>query len=486
MPYDYGMFTDNDTLIPVKSLLEFSRWYYLLDLVLLFLAYITVKGISKFQLHKPVLIFFAIFYVALSIPTLIEATSKVNKNKQRAGNSIFYSNNHQNVLYLIFDGFGSFHTQYSLTNNTMPEHLTNWAKDFTFYNNVTCFSLAYTPPSYPTLYNGYESVPQKVWYDIFTGTLPPSINSFYKMQDIQFKTQLNKIAHVKYFTSAPLSLDAPIFLINIYSRMPYGLRWLIANDSSWKFSNYQTWTKNVNHNDKIGGKAEATKKPVIIIGYSLLSHHPWNSKKSKFTNQFTNRQVFEQHLFYNTEEVFDIISQHIDHLKKENVYSNTTIIIASDHGTHENERVVRPDIITSYLNDIADMPNSTWGARHVLPSLLMVKHPNTVRKKMVTDNRFLSLADIRGIIDTAVGLKNNPDYTTIMPPKRIFNIPILGWGEVHDIISIDQKVRYNRIKKMQKKPIRFYKLSNAYPFSASEFKVDIDTMSEVPPYELIN
>ncbi len=153
LPYSYGIFTDNNTLSPERSFLSFSKAYYLLDIILILGSLVGTIWAIKNKYHIQALIFFLIFYSVFNISTFSRGVYSIQKP---VDTSITLSSNHPNVFHLIFDGLGPRMTQYFLTNNSMPQDLTNWSKDFTFFDNVTTFSTAYTLLSLPTMMEGYK------------------------------------------------------------------------------------------------------------------------------------------------------------------------------------------------------------------------------------------------------------------------------------------------------------------------------------------
>ena len=110
-----------------------------------------------------------------------------------------------------------------------------------------------------------------------------------------------------------------------------------------------------------------------------------------------------------------------------NLYDNTKIIVASDHG-HDSaskdymQRIASKGVQAFYEEKIEQI--------EMLPSLLMIKDFNTVNNKMKIDSRFLSLADISGMMKSPF-LSNSSDYAKQNPPDRIFNIPLIDWRSLN-------------------------------------------------------
>ena len=473
LPYDYGMFTDNNSLSPERSLLGFSKAYYLLDIILIIGSLAITYIIIKKQYYTPLLLIFLIMYSIETALVFSKAIPKIT-SVQSVG-TIDLSKNHPNIIYLSFDGLGPRMTQYFLTNNSMPQDLTDWSKDFTFYENTTSLSLALTAPSFPSMYEGYDKSPQILLDDLInnkTGADPYFY--LYKQPLINFAKNLSPYATVTGTTSVIDPL-APVLLPKIYKSIPYFMRYLLANDYSWKSKNYSRWQIAGDPFDFIFN-VQNTPKPIVYYNFSEYTHHPWSSKKIRISNlqaQMNSLKATEEILYYNTLDVFAYLSTLITELKAQGLYDSTKIIINSDHDTHMKGSFTR-----EFIQDIFLQTNVSS-----LDSLLMIKEFNTTNQQMIIDNKFLTLADVRGNIEHSLGLTNLPDFINKDYRARVVNIPLAGWGTFYDIL--DSKTRSETIKNLNGR-FPFIKLSNIYPYQTSQFDIPITEITNVPPYEILD
>ena len=483
IPYSYGFFSDNNTLTPAYSLLGFSKWYYLLDIVFFIISVLlTIISIRK-KKSSFLLFFFILYYTVFNISSVQTA---INKKTTSDKTTIGFSKNKPNVIYYVFDGLGTHQTEYYLTNNTFSEELTNWSKDFTFFKNTVALTTVATTPSYPSMYNGFSVAPQYM-FDI-------KLNEpkYYEEQDKKFKEELSPFATI-YGNGQTFILptNIPIFQVEIYKSLPYALRYLIANDFSWKYNNTQFWTdKTWNSSDEIQYDTINTSKPVIYNTFIGYTHSPWLGQGSPFENieDISSVKDMDTHLSYATKKAFTEIRNLIEVLKDLGVYSNTTLIIASDHGTHDARGT---KFIFPFLAKLAgitrDVTNKTdYFQLHHLASLLMVKHLGQSYNQMQYNTNFLSLADIRATIENSIGITNQPDYTKITPPKRIFNIPLISYDE-----RITWEIFYGGTKEYwQKNKMNFIQISSVEPFiqatnSKYPNQVSIEDVKSIPPFEII-
>ena len=473
LPYDYGMFTDNNSLSPERSLLGFSKAYYLLDIILIIGSLAITYIIIKKQYYTPLLLIFLIMYSIETALVFSKAIPKIT-SVQSVG-TIDLSKNHPNIIYLSFDGLGPRMTEYFLTNNSMPQDLTDWSKDFTFYENTTSLSLALTAPSFPSMYEGYDKTPQILLDDLInnkTGADPYFY--FYKQPLKNFTKNLSPYATVTGTTSVIDPL-APVLLPKIYKSIPYFIRHLLANDYSWKSKNYSRWQITGEPFD-FTFNVQDTPKPIVYYNFSEYTHHPWSSKKMRVSNltiQMNSLKATEEVFYYNTLDVFAYLSTLITELKAQGLYDSTKIIINSDHDTHMKGSFTR-----EFIQDIFLQTNVSS-----LDSLLMIKEFNTTNQQMIIDNKFLTLADVRGNIEHSLGLTNLPDFINKDYRARVVNIPLAGWGTFYGIL--DSKTRSETIKNLNGR-FPFIKLSNIYPYQTSQFDIPITEITNVPPYEILD
>ena len=238
LAYDYGIFLDNNTLIPEKPLLGFSKWYYLLDIVFilgsLFIVYISIKK----NFYIPILLFFILFYSTENIVAIAKTSNSINTPVPSAQNHTL-STNKKNVLFLVFDGFDPRVVQYFLTNNSLTKDQTDWSKDFIFYDNVTSFS-SVTAGSVRSMFKGYSGTPQFMLQELLVNTYPPSY--FYQEPIANFNKKLKEKNVSVYTIQSFLISQLPILSVAFYNSMPYITRHFIANNNSWKIDSPNLWT----------------------------------------------------------------------------------------------------------------------------------------------------------------------------------------------------------------------------------------------------
>ena len=491
LPYSYGMFTDNNSLSPERSLLGFSKAYYLLDVILILGSFSFTIWAIKNKLQTQLLTFFLIFYSVLNIFTFSRGVYSIQKP---TSTNITLSSNHPNVFYFIFDGLGPRMTQYFLTNDSMPQDLTDWSKDFTFFDNVTTLSTPYTILSIPTMMEGYKRTPMTLLSDLINSNNINYADHYIKPVTNLFNDLTPNVQSA--YISGSLTKLMPILLVKIYRSIPYFMRSSIVSEYSWKYNNVQDWVTSIVPSEI---SVKETSKATLTILFSENTHGVWRSKNSPMTYENTQTISDVETMFYhNTKDVLQYLSLLFQDLQKENIYDNTKIIISSDHGTHT---LFYKPLILEFVKSISTpynkydpkFVNSLFTALPyekenfilgVLPSLLMVKDFNTTNTKMKTDPRFLSLGDIRGSVESGFGLTNLPDYTATIPPKRAFNIPSISFATAQGLFGLQRPKVLRELSNTSH--MEFTKVESVFPFKASSFKVPLKDITNVPPYEIID
>ena len=183
----------------------------------------------------------------------------------------------------------------------------------------------------------------------------------------------------------------------------------------------------------------------------------------------TNVQAMELLRLHNTKDIFENITQTIEFLKEQNIYNNTKIIIASDHGSHGLSAAIE------FISKIAtDPPKNATENFKSFPSLLMIKDFDTIQNKMIADNRFLSLADLPSIIEHSLDISTtNKDYSKELPPQRVFNTPNILFH-----IDLIQELK-------QAGTLEFIKIHSASPYKESFFTVPIEDITNIPSFEIV-
>lgn len=489
LAYNYGSFLDNNNLIPEKPLLGFSKWYYLLDLIFIFgslyLVYISIKK----NLYIPIFLFFLLFYSTENIITISKTSNSIN-NTVSSTQKYTLSKNKKNVLLLVFDGFDPRIVQYFLTNNSLTKEQTSWSKDFKFYNNVTSFS-SVTAGSIRSMFEGYAGTPQFILQELLSNSF--SFSYFYNEPIMNFNQNLKQENISVYKVQSSLITSLPILSIFFYHSMPYMTRHFIANNNSWKIDSPNLWTgfSSSEEIDTSNTIITNTMNHTYFINWSEYSHLPWSATNSPVTYEkaLTNLQAMELLRLHNTKDVFENIIQTIQFLKKHNIYDNTKIIVASDHGSHGSieeiaitDDSMSPDKSLEFISKIAtDPPKNPTDSFKRLPSLLMIKDFNTIQNKMTIDNRFLSLADLPSIIEHSLDISTilNKDYTKELPPQRVFNAPNVNFFTLLN----NQKKFVQEFK--QAGTVEFIQIHNVSPYKESFFTVPLQDITNVPSYEVI-
>ena len=472
LAYNYGSFLDNNTLIPEKPLLGFSKWYYLLDFIFilgsLYLVYISIKK----NFYIPILLLFLLFYSTENLITIAKTSASINAPIPSTQNHTL-SKNKKNVLLLVFDGFDPRVVQYFLTNNSLSKEQTNWSKDFVFYDNVTSFS-GVTAGSIRSMFEGYSGTPQFMIQELLTSSYDSS--HFYTTPIINFNQKLKQKNISVYNVPNSLTFELPILSIYFYHSIPYITRHFIANNNSWKINSPNLWTATFSSGkiDANSSIIDETKNNTYFMNWSEYSHSPWSATNSPVTydEALTNVQAMELLRLHNTKDVFENITQVIGFLKEQNIYNNTKIIITSDHGSHGG---------FDFISKIAtNSPETKAGFFVNFPSLLIIKDFNTAQNKMNIDNRFLSLADLPGIIEHSLDISTtNKDYTKELPPQRVFNaLDFNFFAVLHR--------QNNSIQQLKKSgTVEFVKIHSVSPFKESFFTVPLEDITNVPSYEIV-
>ncbi len=499
-PYNLGMFLDNIALIPENSPLGFSKIYYLLDVIIvvfsLLLAIISIR--KKFFI--PICTLILVFYSFQNISTMIKASGNIVSLEKQ----IVFSKNHNNVICLMFDGMEPRITEYFLTNNSMPKELINWSDDFTFYENVTSLSAAHTSGSMPNVYMGFERPPQDVFYKLYTGVAEPLSLGYYEYKPrVDFFESIKDFAHGVDVASDNFPRSSPIIFVKLYQSMPYFFRNTLANEYGWTSRDRTWWISVIESNRADEFSVEDTEQGHVYMILSQITHSPWSSTGTNLKmSSYLTLEEAEIVFYYNIKDAFTYISKVINKLKEEGIYDSSKIIIASDHGIHLDSVHVKPFLQKvrgkNYSTNIYDIQTtairrhgvnySMSDALHItyLPSTLMVKDIDTTNDKMTVDDRFLALADMRGIIESTFGITNIADYTRTMPPKRVFNIPMINSHFTQRIYNRSR--RANTIRELEDIGyIEFIKLESLYPeFTITDiFTVPLDEMADVPIVEII-
>ena len=477
LPYSYGPVINNITLTPIQSLLGFSKLYYLFDILLLgslaYLSFISIK-------HKStIFIFIFIFYnINNSIIFYNAVQKKLPDNMQIDSNFISLSSTEKNVLLITLDGFSIGIAEHFLTNQQIEPELTDWAKNFTFYDNVINIGV-FTQASLPTIYGGEKFNPAQQFTDLYYNKMFDSKTgwaNYYAYRDYalsNFQVDIKDYAQVSSPTEKNQLHNTPFLTATLYRHIPYFLRHLIADGSTWKLKNTNPWFRNSeNDNEDITIIATKSKSKIGIIYNQYIVAASWWMGDSPITLDQTKTTADIEIVFkHNTKYAFIYITELMNQLKKLGIYDNTKIIINSDHGTH---RSIRTEMVKSY---------SVEKKLNINTPVFMVKDFNSRSDKMLKDSRFLALSDTRGIIENAIGKHDLPDYTKTLPPKRVFNII---FPPTEPLVLNDEPRQKTLREYIKNNTLHIFKVTNQNPYIVlEEIKVDLTNIKTLPPYEII-
>ena len=340
------------------------------------------------------------------------------------------------------------------------------------------------------MFEGYSGAPQFMLQELLTNTY--SYGYFNHEPIVNFNQKLRQENIAVYNVQKFLASELPILSISFYHSIPYMARHLIANNDSWKIDSPNLWSPPFS-----SGKIDAdsttitkTTNPTYIMNWSDYSHIPWNAINSPVTysEALTNVQAMELLRFHNTKDIFENIAQTIQFLKEQNIYDNTKIIVASDHGSHGTinktaitDDSMSPDKSSEFISKISKYPpkNITVSFKR-LPSLLMIKDFKTTQNKMITDDRFLSLADLPSMIEYSLDISTtNKDYSKELPPQRVFNTPNINF---YTLLGNQKKV-VQELK--QTGIVEFIQIHSVSPYKESFFTVPIQDITNVSSYEIV-
>lgn len=477
-PYKYGFFQDVSTLTPEKSLLGFSKLYYLLDVALLiialYLAILTFK--YKIQLIPMILLF---FYSYTNIITIINLDIKKTLNGA-PNKTITFSKNHTNIIVYIPDSVGPPALLHSITNNMLLN--ADWTNDYIFYDNVVTPSTGGTTVSLPSLIGGEEFTPTKQITFLQKHTqeeinklitemkIPPfKHDRNYLFADLalkRIKEELPPNFDVSYayinnrkvvtedqtdLITVNQYLRSPILAVSIYDRLPYILRPMLSkvNGIGWRnktFFEYRWALFDNNKNYTI--RVKDTDKNTLNYIHSWGLHVPY--KPQIVDNTTTEGQISNMYSALNFS--YQVVTEITKLLKENNAYDTSKIILTTDHGG---------PLVTCYQKLTSKSAHNfytnyfRYGAVDSIPMYFMIKDFKTPITNFTIDGRILSGADLKGIIISSVTNSDKyVDYTKVTPPKRIFNTLLIKWPSIAYLINPKDASKY--IKETSTKVLKDY------------------------------
>ncbi|MGL4561568.1 MAG: hypothetical protein ACRCV0_04685 [Brevinema sp.] len=503
LSYDFGGFIDNNSLTSEKPLLGFSTWYYLLDIIIITATIVGVRFLIISKNTQVVLLAMFVFYT-IEFTTALTMKIKVDPNALSQDNTpIVFSTNKQNVLVFLWDSVPNL-IMLDYIKNFLSSETSKWKNDFTFYNNVASLSYGATAVSFPSMFGGYDCAAQYQITTLLDNNKKKQLKILHENTKKRFgfifpdltleklSQNLSPYADFSYQYIAENDFtQSPIFSVPLYLRIPYFMRYLLADDQGWRYRVGQRWFKLLNERNIV---FEDTSKAMVHIIHTFGTHHPLSSEKfpmgiNDSTVHVQMRDVIMEGLHENSKISLDIIEE----LQKNNIYDNTKIVFVTDHGLRAG--FLNNKHLQNYIKSI-DTDTSTHryfeSQEHNMMQLavfMLIKDINEKNSTMRIDNRFLSLGDLRSVIlSTFITNLDSPDYTKQYPPKRIFNVPLIDWTVLYDLNgAVEQKGR-------AKKFMNQYVTNNLWPYveikgiTSGEYQLKYypaDKIGELPVQEIV-
>ena len=298
--------------------------------------------------------------ISQSIIASVSAGSFMHKPKVLIdfSNTISFSKNKENVVFLITDMFHGWYMDSIL--NEDPK-LKDAFEGFVWYPNT--ISVSYTTAgSLPALLGGYDKTIDKLNQDenrVFEDKITDITIDFYnKIKSKGYRFTSSKICYSKidknlFDAYIPFWNDSwdqwnSELNIGVSKEVGYTLLWenaafytsplflkpKIYNNGNWLHGNITTNENNdatkpynflrllplISHTN--------SDEPNFIFLHSMASHHPWDimDKRGMLHNYDTP--------YKNNEWVIKTLAKWINWMKDNDVYDNTKIILLSDHGPH--------------------------------------------------------------------------------------------------------------------------------------------------------
>lgn len=456
IPYSYGSFTSNEIFSTEFSLLGFSRWYYLLDAGILLLSAAACVFLFKKKLQDAFFGFFLFYYVSQSF---FQFQASRFTNEPVPVSSVTLSEDHTNVLYLIYDSTPSIAVE-DIIKNVWTKQQKEWTKDFTLYDNTAGIGVGGTPLGLPAIFGGYQFPPQRqlaradsgaITEDIYNSPsyrerhklYPPNgVGTFFMGEALQYLDSLLPEVDVSYddFGRSKLFPEnkppakivynypaLPYIGVSLYGRSPYFLRWIFAeskNPTLWS----DVWHAEAGwmpaRSKDVEFSIKETTGPVLAFAH-FLGTHDVDGTKNSFEATIT--------------EMMTPLNDIIFYMKEKNIYDRTKIIVSSDHGILDHaigkekhlHSIASPQMKKFYKEG---MEPEDLDAQQI-PSLCMVKDFASDQGEMAVDSRLISLADMHGVVLNAFGNTSVPDYTSSYPGRRRFNIPYISWRYIYTLVQ---------------------------------------------------
>lgn len=439
IPFDVGTlqvnFFSNEGNLAAKTHL------YLLEGLLIIGVFLGVSYFIKLKYFKQMsyaLIILNIFIIGQALFLSIATGKFFSKGYDDDGpmKEIHFSKNKENVLFFIIDGAQGWFTRDIFDKN--PE-LKKEYEGFTWYPNTVSTS-NFTYASAPAMLSGNDFTIANMNKDLsipIKQKVSHAIDLFY--DKIKSQNYYLTAHHLSYNTSKPLKIDnhlpkwdkkwSPILNVTnqksmwftqlwqnaLFSSMPLFLKPRIYNHNKWFKSeqeiNEQEITSTV-HLSKYSfikilsdiSNAGSEDANFIFI-HSLFTHAPWD----RITEN--NKLISDVSPYDNQKQFMDLFSIWIKWMKENEVYDNTKIILASDHGRswwHYKGKVNTRDLPIIWNKE---KPFSLYKFLRLNP-LMMVKDFNA-KGELKEDWRLMSNSDTYAIAfnENDPSKKEIPDRT---------------------------------------------------------------------------
>ena len=429
LAYSYGYFDEAILLTPKESLRGFSKFYYLLDFILLGsmfgLAYQSVK--KNIQLQQVILL---IFYLLSNVQILLSLniTTEVTRPS-----SIILSNNNPNVIVFIPDSSSPLATVDFLTNSYYQgRQKYPWVNNFTFFDDLITPHTGSTIPSLPYIIGGKEFSVEKQIDRLWNhqGRFQYHGTGLEKMQEI-----LGPSTHTAYnyihtdnlsptrFATGTKEINTPILAVSLYDRIPYFLRIILSKNHGygWRDKTFFSYKWVVLATEGYSFFTKTTTGPTLNYIHTHGSHEPFFPE---ILSPNLGEQAVITNYYSSVNYTFDTINNIVNTLKENKIYDTSKIIVTPDHGVFKDPTYL--ELANEAAFFIYESTNLAILAS--IPSFLMIKDFNSKITNFNIDSRVLSGLDIHEI--TALSLTNIEgyvDYTKVIPPKREFNIMLMWW-----------------------------------------------------------
>ncbi|NPD45460.1 YidC/Oxa1 family membrane protein insertase [Lentimicrobium sp. S6] len=468
IPIDLGSLQINK--FEKEANLATASYYYILEaFILLILVYYSRKILlsKKSRLLKFGLIALNIIIISQSLNSSIQSDSFYRTNSKQEMVETFdpnqdlirFSKTEKNIVFILPDMFQGWSMNKILKDN--PEYKDVFS-GFVWYPNTLSISRV-TNTSVPGMLGGFEFYPNILNQDSLTSNRVKTTNAMknliHKAHDKDFQitmtkfpyTNMDDISHnhklpiwsdhwnlhknelniakatdngFKILTQNALFYSAPLFLKpKIYNQMKLGS----SETESLNERRKNTWiAKKYNFLRLLPYISTAEdENPNFIMIYSSVPHFPWNyiDDDGVLISDVSPTKSAQWSL-----EKFALW---IKWMKDNEVYDNTKIVIASDHGTTWEKYKPGLDIDNPFKN-YEDKGQLLYDMLFQLNALLFVKDYNS-QGQVKEDWRMMSNADVNSIMFE----EENP--TIGAPPKHRTLTGYVSWWNK----KIDTETQYN-------------------------------------------